>query len=172
MDDLFLVYVKAALLVIISFALFIAITAAARHAHVATVRFVFTWCRTVPARLRSLYDQEFRRKRERGVADAARFYEYELLSVCVQGAQTEVMSTRLQAGEVIAAYFATLTDEHLSSLARGINLFLCANNAPTAEIEEFLREERERICTSPILAETNLARLMARFVTYMPRRHG
>ena len=182
MDDLFLVYVKAALLVVIGVLFLIGVTVTGWQAKVAFVQYIVTWCRGIPARFRAWRDPELKRERERITTDIAQFKRYTRLLSLLQDAYLDayirvqndsgsppLVNAHTMSCETVVAYFIALSDDDITALARGVRDFLLLGAASVGEVEAFLREERERLSETPFLADTHLARLMSRFGSRIAR---
>ena len=169
MNDLFASYVNAALLVVIAVFLTLGVVFTTGYAAIACVRYIIGWFRTLPAR---------KRVHQRATTDAERFREYAKRYSVFEDASRQAPDASLSGNthtmnrEAFAAYFSALSDEDIASLARGVNFILCGGTAPVVEVEAFLCEERERICASPVLADTHLARLMNRFAPHIIRNEN
>ncbi len=184
MDDLFLVYVKAALLVVIGVLLLIGVTVTGWQAKVAFVQHIVAWCRGIPARFRAWRDPELKRERERVTTDIAQFKRYTRLLSLLQdayldayirvvqndgGGSPPLVNAHTMSRETVVAYFIALSDDDITALARGVRDFLLLGAASVGEVEAFLREERERLSETPFLADTHLTRLMSRFGSRIAR---
>lgn len=192
MNDLFPLYLKAAILVAFSLALTAGVTALAWRSNVHFARLARAWLRDLPDRLRARRDPAFRRQRERAMADAAVFAQYEAMNGLLQKARTRRehaahvlshlvdpstpgMTGRIHedaceehAGSrsVVASYFRGLSDDDIAAIARVTNAQVYDGRIPQADLEAFFRDERERIAESERLADTHFARLIGRFAAY------
>lgn len=189
MDELTVLYIKAALVVAVSLLAFILVTRAAMPANRMVARSIAAWLRTLPERWRRLRNPAYRARAERldryeavmgGLitARAERDRAARALSeVAGSGTFGERMfetmrdeaSTRYEGiALVAAAYLKELREPELTEVATHVATSVFSGRASVDEVRSFLEDERAIAERTPALMADHAMRLIRRFAHLAP----